>query len=727
MTTEVGLSPNTHDQRYPSESKERYMKGLYSLSNLDGRDVMFTGELRNYLSEGALHRYRGVVEIEALIALSESDFDRRPRISEEEKGLMRSLVVPGTFNSEIVAEYDHYGRNGSKPLEHDVKSVEMYLRERFDEVGLEKFKEWIHFPMTSEDVNNIAWNLMLRDAMNNVYVPGVLNVMDKLSDFSVRYAHVAVVGKTHGMDASPTTMGKRFSTFLENLMIVMEKVGKLRFSAKMSGPVGNNNAMDEVAPEFDYRSFAREFVKSFGFDYEENANQRSNHLANVDLLDHIKTINTLIGDLHNNVKRNIEAKLIEPVLQPGQTGSSVMPHKINPWYFEQAKGMVEQSNQLINGAKEGLLESDFERDMTDHAWERAYGEMLGKSIVGLAYVSDGLDTLRVDDQRALEELRANPAVLSEVVQIAGRVLGVQDIYMKIKLLTQGRTLTREVFDQIVDENIPDEEMRARLHALTPEKYIGDAAEIAEETSARYEIARENLKQGVLDDLKQTDAVIFDFDGTLQVGDKDELNARLTAIATSLGMGFTPEEILEFGNRSDYNEMRALMVRAYNERSPASSLTEETFQTANNAVSGQFDDKFRLADGTLELLASLKAAGKKIGLVTTRGANSLPRLLENYGIRDYFDAIVNRADCAERKPHPKPVAIGLRKLGVTDPSRAIYVGDHPIDDVVAGNALEMRTILVNEAGPQELGAIPTQHIKSLRPFIKRVQRSYNLTA
>ena len=217
--------------------------------------------------------------------------------------------------------------------------------------------------------------------------------------------------------------------------------------------------------------------------------------------------------------------------------------------------------------------------------------------------------------------------------------------------------------------------------------------------------------------KKIDAVLFDFDGTLQVGDKDELHARLTEITSQMNLGFTDEEIFNFGNRSDYREMFALMVNNYNQHHPDTPITGDEFEAVNKEVSGMFDDKFRLADGVIEVLDKLRSAGKRIGLVTTRGPLSLPRILERYGISDYFDVIVNRKDVERTKPHPEPVLKALEKLGVEDPSTVVFVGDLQDDDVRAGLTAGVKTVLVSEKPLDPYGAKPTHHFTSLVP-IKR---------
>ena len=340
--------------------------------------------------------------------------------------------------------------------------------------------------------------------------------------------------------------------------------------------------------------------------------------------------------------------------------------------------------------------------------------------MGFTYISQGLDTLRVNDQKALSDLKTTPEVLSEAVQIGGRLLGVNDIYMKIKQLTRGRSLNHESLREVIESEVPDSEIKDRLLAAKPETYIGLAAQNAKRVASSYHALRPSLHSGILHNLMGLDAVLFDFDNTLQVGDKDELYARLEAIAKQLDMQFTPEEIQEFGNRSDYREMRHLMVREYNAKNPETPLTEEQFQETNQQISGQFDDRFRLANGTRELLDYLRNQGYKIGLVTTRGSNSLSRLLAMHGIHEAFDVVVNRDGCKERKPHPQPILTALEKMNVA-PERAMYVGDKQVDDVISGNSIGMQTMLVNAEPLDSYCAKPNYHLASPREILSLFQR------
>ena len=279
----------------------------------------------------------------------------------------------------------------------------MYLRERLTHEGLGRLNEFVHFPMTSEDVNNIAYNLMLREALNSVWLPKVIEVTDTLADMTLKYAQVPVLGKTHGMNASPTTIGKRFGYTLDKMVDSLTALEQIRLNAKFSGPVGNHNAMTAIAGEFDIDSYAQKFVERFGFEYAGIENQRISHQRIVRLFNEMAILNTFGADLCDNIRQNVMLGWLYQEGKSSHVGSSVMPHKINPWFFEVGQGYFEITNTLIGGMRDGLLMSAFERDLTDHPWERMYGEIIAGSVVGFSYIAEGLQTLRVNEEAARRE------------------------------------------------------------------------------------------------------------------------------------------------------------------------------------------------------------------------------------------------------------------------------------------------------------------------------------
>jgi adenylosuccinate lyase len=697
-----------------------YLDSLHQGTTLAGREKPFTWELDEITAEGALHRYRAQAEIEALINLAEHG-PVEIGIDDEQKDTLRSLYSPDVFDPSRVITLDHIGDEQRRPLEHDVKSVEVYLNELLDERELGHLKEWVHLGMTSEDTNNLAFNYMLRDATNKVVVPSVERVADRLAHLSTIYAETPTLGITHAQKASPTTVGKQFGYLLSNITQVMNELDGMRLSGKFSGAVGNHNPMEVLFPDFDYDAYAKDFVESQGFNYSEVENQRNNHLAVTNLLSTVSRLAVVGKDATDNVWLQILDGKLKQKLVAGEKGSSTMSHKINPWRLENAESLFEQAIALSSRAPEGLIASRHERDLSDHGWQRAYGDIIGRVVAGYNYFAVQLDRLAVDEEAALESLNSSPEVLSELLQTAGRVSGDPEAYDKVVSLTQGKKLSAEDIKEITRATLPDGELHDRVLGITPDKYIGVAPEKARQAVAGWHAGKLIFRRGLLDESTSVDAVLFDFDGTLHFGDKDELHARLSAIAVDLRSEFTEEEIREFGNRSDYTEMRKLMVEEHNRRYPENQISEDEFQEANDAISGSLDHYFFAADEAVTTIDQLRSSGKATGLVTTRGNKSRDRLLKHHGFDVLFDTIVGRNDCEQRKPHPQPIALALERLGIEDSRRSLYVGDLQIDDVGAGNALRMKTALVNDRPLDPHGPIPTYHWKDLKPLARMYGR------
>lgn len=711
--------PEAYDPLAAHPDPERLiLDSLAQGTLLAGREKPFNWEIDNITSEGALHRYRAEIEIEALINLAERgpvDID----MSEDEKTVLRTLYQPDVFDPKIVARLDHLGYkdyNNGKPYEHDVKAGEIYLGELLDERGLGKFKEWVHFGMTSEDTNNLAYNLMLRDLVNEALTPAVGRVADHFAHIAVVHAETPVTGITHAQKASPTTVGKQFGYLLQTMTTVMNEIADIRLSGKFSGAVGNHNPMTVLFPDFDYDAYAKDFVESFGFTYNEVQNQRNDHLAVTDLLSSIERL-AVVGKnaAINSWLKILESKMLQELVE-GETGSSTMTQKINPWRLEDAEAIFEQTLGIMSRATEGLVESRHERDLSDHAWERAYGDMVGRVVAGFNLFTVQLDRL-IPVGEDPEVMQRSAEVLGELIQTAGRVSGDPDAYDRAKALTQGKKLTLGEALDVTRQVLPAGEIRDNVLAVTPDSYTGIADELARKSVVSWHAAKLILRRGVLDESTSVDAVLFDLDGTLHFGDKEELSKRLSAVAADLGSGFSGEEIREFGDRSDYTEMRALMVAEHNRRFPENQITEDKFDSANDAVSGAFDDMFYTADEAAATIEKLRATGKATGLVTTRGNKSRDRLLTHHGFDGLFDVIVGRGDAGQRKPHPQPIALALEKLGITNPRRALYVGDLQIDDIGAGNAIGMKTALITDQPYDPYGPIPTYRWRNLQPLTR----------
>ena len=462
--------------------KEFYLQSLDKVSTVDGRECLFSNNLSDYLSESALHKNRFIIEVKYLIELCNKTTFAPILFPSEKKKL---LELCENIDVKAIAEYDHFGRNNVGPFEHDVKAVEYYLREKLEEIQLSHLSEWIHFGLTSEDVNNLAYSTMLKSCFDELINKNIIVFLKKLSTQANHHKKTVVLGKTHGMNASPTTIGKRFSYFVSLVDDIFQNLQTFNFSGKFSGAVGNNNALKVVAPDFDFINFAKTFVNSLSFSYENTSNQRSNHLQISRLFNEVKLLNNVLIDFCEHIRHSVMIGTIKQISNKNHVGSSVMPHKINPWQFEVAQGYLEQSNCQINGLSSGIMQSLFERDLTDHPWERSYGEILAKMLISLNYINDALDTLVVDVDFCKQQLLESPEVLTEALQIAGRMLGVSDIYIKIKNESRGMSLNRNQINDLINKYLPDSTIKTNLLNLKLEDYIGDAEEIVSLAVKKY--------------------------------------------------------------------------------------------------------------------------------------------------------------------------------------------------------------------------------------------------
>lgn len=476
-----------------NQDKHEYVKNLQSPSPLQGRENEFSNNIGRYLSESALYQKRAIVQLQQIKFLSQKQFKYMRKLSAQEEAALDKMI--GDISNNDAARaclYDHYGVDGVGPFEHDVKAIEYVVRDKLKNSSMSDLVEFVHFPFTSEDVSNIAYNLMIRDAVKYSWLPAVLKVTDELATLSENLAYDRVLGMSHGQPASPTTMGKRFAYFLNNIVDSIETLMATTLDAKCSSTVGNHNAIYAIYPEFDYEQYAEEFVESFGFEYQNVANQRNNHQRIVRVLNGVKAINTTLYDLCENVWLNVSNGWLTQVANETHVGSSIMPYKINPWFFEVAEGYTQISNSLISGAEQGLCVSRFERDLSDHPWERMYGEMFGYSIVAAEYISRGLKRLVINKEKCRQDINSNPKVISEVIQVAGRMLGSDNPYMKLKEITRGKEITLNDLRQVIDCIITDDDIKNKLLCLNPGQYVGIASKLALNTVDRYTQMKENL-------------------------------------------------------------------------------------------------------------------------------------------------------------------------------------------------------------------------------------------
>lgn len=448
---------------------------LTALSPLDGRYRHISSRLSPYFSEFGLIRYRVWVEIEWLKALA-----AEPAITE----------VP-MFSPSTLAEFDHLCNHFSvadaervKTIEqttnHDVKAVEYFLKERLaGNVEVMRVKEFIHFACTSEDINNLAHALMLRDAREQVLLPAVRGLRERLAELATALADLPMLARTHGQPATPTTLGKELANVVWRLDRAIARVKRVELMGKINGAVGNYNAHLVAYPHLDWEGFARRFVEGLGLVFNPYTTQIEPHDYMAELFDAIARLNTILIDLDRDVWTYISLGYFKQKVREEEVGSSTMPHKVNPIDFENSEGNLGLANALLRHLAEKLPISRLQRDLTDSTVLRNMGVALGHALIGYESCARGLAKLSPDPERLAADLEANWEILAEPIQTVMRRYGVENPYEQLKALTRGKVgMTRETLAQFIAGLAIPVEAKEHLLKLTPASYTGMAAALA---------------------------------------------------------------------------------------------------------------------------------------------------------------------------------------------------------------------------------------------------------
>jgi adenylosuccinate lyase len=447
---------------------------LDALSPLDGRYAAQVAPLRACFSESALIGYRVRVEVEWLLALAaEPGLTGIGPLSDEAATRLRALA----------SGFDATGAARVKAIErttnHDVKAVEYWLKEQVrDHEELARAAEFIHFACTSEDINNLAYSLMVRDARDQVLLPAMDAVVSHLRGMAHAQAAVPMLSRTHGQPATPSTLGKEIANVVSRFDRARAAIAAVNLTAKANGAVGNYNAHQIAYPAVDWPAFSRRFIESFGLEFNAYTIQIEPHDALATLFDAIARANTILIDLDRDIWGYISIGFFRQRLAAGEVGSSTMPHKVNPIDFENSEGNCGLANALLRHLADKLPISRWQRDLTDSTVLRNVGVALGHTLLGWASCRRGLGKLEVDAPRMAAELDANWEVLAEAVQTVMRRHGVEGAYEQLKALTRGQRIDRDALRQFIATLPIPAEDRDRLAALTPASYIGYAASLA---------------------------------------------------------------------------------------------------------------------------------------------------------------------------------------------------------------------------------------------------------
>jgi adenylosuccinate lyase len=449
------------------------------LSPLDGRYRAATAPLAAHLSEAGLNRARVRVEVEWLLALTDAGVAGTAPLPEEQREALRAVVRDfGPADVERLAAHEAVTR-------HDVKAVEYYLRDRLAELGLERLSELVHFACTSEDINNLAVATTVRAAVQEVWVPALDVVVERLRGLALRWADAPMLARTHGQPATPTTMGKELAVFVHRLQRLRERVLEVEVLGKANGASGDFAAHVAAAPDVDWQALTRRFVEGLGLVWNPLTTQIESHDWQVELYGRIEHVGGVLHNLCTDVWMYIAEGYLIQVPQAGATGSSTMPHKVNPIRFENAEANLELAEGVLGTLRRTLVTSRWQRDLTDSTTQRNIGVGLGHGLVALDNVARGLQEVELDRQRLLDDLDANQEVLGEAVQtvvraeiVAGRSAATNP-YELVKALTRGRRVTAERMREFVGELDLDPAAASRLAALTPATYTGLAEELVD--------------------------------------------------------------------------------------------------------------------------------------------------------------------------------------------------------------------------------------------------------
>lgn len=444
------------------------LTALNAISPIDGRYRSKTKSLSPYFSEEALIKYRIQVEIEYFISLCELPLpqlvDFNPSLFEE----LRSIYLHFSPEDALAVKEIENITN------HDVKAVEYFIKKEFDKLELQNYKEFIHFGLTSQDINNTAIPLSIKNAVHQIYLPALEEVTSLLKSLVEEYKDIPLLARTHGQPASPTRLGKEIEVFVKRIEIQKKMLLQIPFGAKFSGATGNFNAHHVAYPNIDWKAFGCQFVeKVLGLDYSFPTTQIEHYDTFAALCDNMKRINTIFIDLNRDLWQYIAMDYFKQKIKENEVGSSAMPHKVNPIDFENSEGNLGLANAIFEFLAAKLPISRLQRDLTDSTVLRNVGTPFGHTLIGLRSTLKGLNKLVVNTTKIEDDLNANWAVIAEAIQTVLRKEGYANPYEALKELTRtNTTINREVIQQFIDQLEVEEHVKSQLKTITPFNYTG---------------------------------------------------------------------------------------------------------------------------------------------------------------------------------------------------------------------------------------------------------------
>jgi adenylosuccinate lyase len=441
---------------------------LNAISPIDGRYRSKTQSLAQYFSEEALIKYRVLVEVEYFIALCEYNLPQLSGISPNLFPELRKLY------KDFTAEDALWIKEKEKITNHDVKAVEYFIKDAFDRLGLESYKEFIHFGLTSQDINNTSIPLLTKEAFHEVYMPLFLSVVNKLKELSQEWSDVPMLARTHGQPASPTRLGKEIQVFVQRLEEQLRLLNNVPFAAKFGGATGNFNAHYVAYPKNDWKQFGEDFVElSLGLKYSFPTTQIEHYDHFAAFFDALKRINTILIDLDRDIWTYVSMDYFKQKIKAGEIGSSAMPHKVNPIDFENSEGNLGIANAIFEHLAAKLPLSRLQRDLTDSTVLRNIGVPMGHTIIAFESTLKGLNKLLLNADKFAEDLDRNWAVVAEAIQTILRREGYPNPYEALKDLTRTNTvINKESIHNFIETLAVSDAIKTELKQITPSNYLG---------------------------------------------------------------------------------------------------------------------------------------------------------------------------------------------------------------------------------------------------------------
>lgn len=456
---------------------------LNSISPIDGRYYKSTALLSPIFSEQGLMHYRLIVEGEYLIALSELNIKLR-KFSIIEKNKIRSLYNLSLTDTQIINDLETKGYKKIKATDHDVKAIEYFIKDKLSNTSLKDILEWVHFGLTSEDTNNLAYALMLRDGTEILFTK-LTEVKKEINKLAKNNSNISILARTHGQPASPTTFGKEFKVFVSRLERQLKNLQKQVILGKLNGATGNYNAHMIAFPKVDWLKFSKNFINNLNKLEPRTLHLESNlittqiepHDSYIEIFDNLKMINNILIDFNQDIWRYISDEWIIQKMEEGTIGSSTMPHKINPIKFENSEGNLGMANAFFEFFARKLPISRLQRDLSDSTVQRNFGSAFAHSLIAYEYLLKGLSRISVNKNKVKEMLNQHNEVIAEAIQTILRREGIAMPYEQLKNLTRGKNVTIADFQAFIMKLSVSDKVKKELLNITPENYTGLASKL----------------------------------------------------------------------------------------------------------------------------------------------------------------------------------------------------------------------------------------------------------